>query len=90
MRLPNSEVAQALDMNHSSVSRMRAGRRVASVETLQRIVKEYNADPAELMAAATKASHGETDEWVQLLNRLFDDGEPDPDESVKSEPELVN
>lgn len=79
MKLSNVEVGLALNMSHSSVSRMRSGERVASIDVLDRIAREYHAEPAVLLEAAAKASRGDTKEWVQVLDELFDDGEPDPE-----------
>lgn len=80
MKLSNSEVGHALGMSHSSVSRMRTGERVASVDVLERIITEYNADPEALLRAAAAATRGDTQEWVDLLGELFDDGIPDSEE----------
>lgn len=76
-QLSNSEVAQALEMSHSSVSRMRTGERVASIDVLGRIVSEYEADPGDLLDAAVLAVRGKPLKWVALLKSLFSDGEPD-------------
>lgn len=74
-KLSNAEVGERLGMSHSSVSRMRAGERVASVEVLERIVSEYEADPAELLHAAAEASRGSKQGWIRLLDRLFNASE---------------
>lgn len=71
MALSNSEVASALGLSHSSVSRMRAGSRVASVETLQKLVSTYDADPRALLDAAAKAAEGNTEPWRKMLVGLF-------------------
>lgn len=72
----NSDIASHLGMSHSSVSRMRTGERIASVDTLDKIVNEFGADPGSLLAAAAAAASGDKTAWVELLASLFDDGEP--------------
>lgn len=89
MRLSNSEVAATLGLDHSTVSRMRVGARIASIDTLQRIVREYHADPEALLSAAARGVEGDVKDWVELLEDLFDDGEPDLTEP-DAENELVN
>lgn len=79
-KLSNAEVGLALGMSHSSISRMRTGERIASIEALEKIGTEYHADPAELLSAAAEAGRGNKRPWVDLLERLFDDGIPDSDE----------
>lgn len=73
MALSNSEIAGALGMSHSSVSRMRSGRRIASIETLQALVEVYDADPRRLLAAAAKAQAGDAKDWLGILEGLFGD-----------------
>lgn len=61
---------------------MRSGQRLASFKTLQAISDRYHADISELVSAAAKADakDGTADRtvWTRLLERIFDDGEPDP------------
>lgn len=73
MALSNSEIAAALGMSHSSVSRMRSGARVASIETLQALVEVYDADPRPLLSAAAKAVAGDGKDWRDMLRALFGD-----------------
>lgn len=80
--MSNVEIADTLNLSQSTVSRMRSGSRVASAETLQAIVDNYNVNASVLLTAATKASQGDPREWVELLARVFDDGEPDPEAEV--------
>ena len=77
MALSNSEIASALGLSHSGVSRMRSGARVASVDTLQKLVTLYDADPRALLQAAAKAADGDAEPWRALLRELFGDEEPD-------------
>lgn len=89
MRLSNVEIADTLNLSQSTVSRMRTGERIASIETLQAICEHYGVEPATLMAAASKAGQGDVTEWVEILSHAFDDGEPDPDAAEPSEPEYA-
>lgn len=82
VRLSNIEIATALNLSQSTVSRMRSGQRLASLETLQLIAQQYSVEPSILLAAAAKASQGDRSEWIKVLNQIFDDGEPDPDEGL--------
>lgn len=75
MALSNSEIASALGMSHSSVSRMRSGARVASVETLQKLVEVYDADPRAILASAAKAVDGDPGPWRETLRGLFGEEE---------------
>lgn len=61
---------------------MRAGHRLASLEVLMAISQAYDVEMPELLAAVTKGNRGDRSEWVALLARIFDDGEPDPDEGL--------
>lgn len=85
VKLSNVDVAAALNLSQSTVSRMRAGHRLASLETLQTIARQYNVDSSLLLSAAAKASQGQRGDWIALLDEIFDDGEEDPD--GPSEPE---
>lgn len=82
MRLSNVEVATTLGLSQSTVSRMRAGHRLASLGVLQAISEHYDVDSSVLVAAASKAEAGDRTEWIVLLDEIFDDGEEDPDEPV--------
>lgn len=82
-KLSNAEVGLALGMSHSSVSRMRTGERIASIESLEKIAVAYDGDPSELLAAAAEAGRGDKQPWIRLLERLFDDGES-PAEELQS------
>lgn len=77
MALSNSEIASALGMSHSGVSRMRSGARVASIDTLQKLIEMYDAEPRALVAAASKATLGDPEPWRSLLRELFGEEEPD-------------
>lgn len=85
MKLSNVDVAAALHLSQSTVSRMRAGHRLASLETLQTIAREYGVDSSLLLSAAAKASQGQRDDWIALLDRIFDDGEQDPEGPIEPE-----
>lgn len=79
---------------------MRVGQRIASLGTLHLIAQVYgpqqapDVDNAELLlaglllAAASQADQGDPSEWISLLERIFDDGEPDPDADPNA-PELT-
>lgn len=70
-KLSNTEVAEALGMHHSYVSRMRAGERLASIGTISRISQVYGVPTSELVAAVVAAEAGDTAPWIALLDRAF-------------------
>lgn len=82
MRLSNIQISNDLGMSQSTVSRMRKGTRLASPDTLYLIAQTYNVEPGVLLAAASKAKQGDRNAWIILLDRIFDDGEPDPSEGL--------
>lgn len=82
MRLSNIQISQDLGLSQSTVSRMRSGHRIASPDTLYLIAQTYSVEPGILLEVASKASQGNRQAWINLLNKIFDDGEPDPTEGV--------
>lgn len=70
-KLSNTEVAEALGMHHSYVSRMRTGERLASIGTISRISQVYGVPTSELVAAVVAAEAGDPTSWVELLDRAF-------------------
>ena len=69
----NAEVADRLGVSHSTVSRMRTGKRVGSPEVLERIHKEYGVPLGEVMSAAVAARAGDTDDWVEMMKKVVSD-----------------
>lgn len=69
----NAEVATKLGVSHSTVSRMRTGKRVGSPELLMRIHKEYDVPLETVMSAATDARGGKTKKWVKLMEGILRD-----------------
>lgn len=90
MRLTNIDIANRLNLSQSTVSRMRKGTRLASLETLYAIAQTYNVNSEVLLAAASKAQRGDKTDWVDLLEDIFDDGELDPDAPPEPEPSPVS
>lgn len=68
-------------MSHSSVSRMRSGQRVASIDVLELITENYEVDAEALLHAAAAATRGDLQDWCQLLDGAFRDDQPDEEDS---------
>ena len=69
----NAEVASKLGVSHSTVSRMRSGKRVGSPELLMRIHKEYEIPLEQVMSAATDARRGKTGAWKKMMKGILHD-----------------
>lgn len=67
----NAEVAAKLGVSHSTVSRMRTGKRVGSPQVLVRLSQEYNVPLDEVMTAAVSARDGKPAKWTMLMNRVM-------------------
>ena len=72
----NAEVATKLGVSHSTVSRMRTGKRVGSPEVLQRIAREYSLPLDDVMSAAVDARAGKTKKWVKMMTGILKTEEP--------------
>lgn len=70
-RLTNQEVAERLDLAHSTVSRIRRGDRATSVEVIHRISQEFGVPTDELVAAASSAHRGDKYPWIRLMEKTF-------------------
>ncbi len=89
MRLTNIEIANTLGLSQSTVSRMRSGHRLASTTVLVDIAEKYSADLGLLTTIAARMERkADRTEWIQLLDKIFDDGEEDPNGNPEPEPEL--
>jgi transcriptional regulator with XRE-family HTH domain len=66
----NAEVAERLGVSHSTVSRMRTGKRVGSPAVLVRIAEKYEIPLEEVMAAAVAARSGKPAKWTMLMKRV--------------------
>lgn len=67
----NAEVAQKLGVSHSTVSRMRTGKRLGSPQVLVRLSEAYDIPLDEVMAAAVAARNGKTGKWEKMMGRVF-------------------
>lgn len=66
----NAEVAVKLGVSHSTVSRMRTGKRVGSPEILVRISSSYGIPLDEVMSAAVAARKGKPAQWQSIMRRV--------------------
>lgn len=66
----NAEVAERLGVSHSTVSRMRTGKRVGSPEVLMRIHQAYDIPLQDLMSAAVAARKGSAGDWQRLMRQV--------------------
>lgn len=70
MTCTNAALGQALNLSHSTVSRMRSGTRTGSMTTLMRLA-EVTKTPLEKVALAAQAvkTRGDSTEWDKLLEK---------------------
>ena len=73
--MSNARAAFRLGMSVSGVSRMRRGERLGSASTLVRISQEFGVDLGTLTSAAAAASDGDPAEWIELMDRILDNGD---------------
>lgn len=67
----NADVARRIGLNHSSVSRMRSGKRAASIQVIYGIARVYDVPPGPLLEAAAKFHQGDRELWTTLINDVF-------------------
>lgn len=67
----NAEIASRLGVSHSTVSRMRSGKRIGSPEVLVRISTEFDVPLERVMTAATAARRGKPKDWTKLMNEIL-------------------
>lgn len=64
----NVDLGRALDLSHSTVSRMRSGTRTGSLATLRRLAQVTGRPLEEVADAAEKARRGDLTSWHALLD----------------------
>lgn len=69
----NAEVAEKLGLSHSTVSRMRTGKRLGSTEVLQKISAEYDVPLDAVITAAVEARAGRPQKWTELMDNVLAD-----------------
>jgi len=69
----NAQVAEKLGVSHSTVSRMRTGKRIGSPEVLSRISSEFEIPLADVMNAAVKARNGKLTLWTRMMKKVLGD-----------------
>jgi transcriptional regulator with XRE-family HTH domain len=74
----NEELGRWIGLTHSGVSRLLAGERTPSTETMVRIAETFQVDPGEVLKAATRPSRDSVEratkwgDWFTQLVRSAD------------------
>lgn len=66
----NADIGTRLGLAHSTVSRMRRGERLGSLETLRKIAAVTGTPLDDVTAAADKARGGDLPDWIALLEKV--------------------
>ena len=64
----NAELGATLRLSHSTVSRMRSGRRMGSIETIERIAAVSRTPIAEVIEARKQCLEGDLTNWNRILD----------------------
>lgn len=69
----NEDIGRELGLSHSAVSRMRAGTRTGSLDTLIKIAEVTAFSLEDVVTAAIAARRGDKSRWTEIMDALCGD-----------------